>query len=142
MFSKETQVEFAKLMDEKKINILGLNDLTGAELENLGEILMLQDVKKKSSVNLRNEINQLTKLFLAGQVNNSSIMYNIYKKYSLKGTLPQVCTQARSNSWIYRWLLPTLLQNRVKNACASRDCLRSSRSGKLVKENANLPYLR
>ena len=68
VFSKETQVEFAKLIDAKEINIIGLNDLSGAELEDLGERLQLQDVKKKSSVNLRNEINQLSKLFLAGQV--------------------------------------------------------------------------
>ena len=58
-------------MDAKKINILGLNNLSGAELENLGELLMLENVKKKSSVNLRNEINKLVELFLAGQVNIS-----------------------------------------------------------------------
>ena len=55
-------------MDDKKINILGINDLSAAELMDLAELLKLEDVKKKSSVNLRNEINHLTKLFLAGQV--------------------------------------------------------------------------
>ena len=68
VFSKETQVEFAKLMDAKKINILGLDNLSGAELIHLGELLKLKDVKKKSSLNIRNEIKHLTKLFLAGQV--------------------------------------------------------------------------
>ena len=55
-------------MDEKKINILGLNNLSGAELLHLGELLMLENVKKKSSVNIRNEISTLSKLFLTGQV--------------------------------------------------------------------------
>ena len=55
-------------MDEKKINILGLNNLSGAELLHFGELLMLENVKKKSSVNIRNEISTLSKLFLTGQV--------------------------------------------------------------------------
>ena len=94
-------------MDAKKINILGLNNLSGAELENLGELLMLENVKKKSSVNLRNEINKLVELFLAGQVNISLINCNIYKSYLSSGTMPQVCTQARTNSWLHRCFLPT-----------------------------------
>ena len=71
-------------MDEKKINILGLNDLTGAELQDLGDLLKLQDVKKKSNVNLLNEINHLAKLFLAGQVNYFFKAISI-KVFLLKG---------------------------------------------------------
>ena len=60
-------------MDEKKINILGLNNLSGAELL----MMMLENVKKKSSVNIRNEINTLSTLFLTGQV----IIFDGWSKY-------------------------------------------------------------
>jgi hypothetical protein len=68
LFTKEIMAEFAKMMDAKKLNILGIKDMKVDELVELAEVLGLDKPKQKSGANLRNEINHLVKIFLAGQV--------------------------------------------------------------------------
>ena len=68
VFSKETMIEFAKLIDEKKINLLGIGDMRKEELHEVGDKVGLEKIKEKSLEMLRKEIGQLGKLFLAGQV--------------------------------------------------------------------------
>jgi hypothetical protein len=68
VFSKDTMSEFAKLMDEKKINILSIGNMKREELVEIGEQLSLDKVKTKSLEMLRKEIGHLVKIFLAGQV--------------------------------------------------------------------------
>ena len=60
--------EFAKLIDSRKLNILSINDMRPNELVELSETLGLEKINRKSGTNLRNEINYLIKIFLAGQV--------------------------------------------------------------------------
>ena len=60
--------EFAKLIDEKKINLLGIGDMGKEELHEVGNKVGLEKIKDKSLEMLRKEIGQLGKLFLAGQV--------------------------------------------------------------------------
>ena len=61
-------IEFAKLIDEKKINLLGIGDMGKEELHEVGDKLGLEKIKDKSLEMLRKEIGHLGKLFLAGQV--------------------------------------------------------------------------
>ena len=68
VFTKETMTEFAKLIDSRKLNILSINDMRPNELVELSETLGLEKINRKSGTNLRNEINYLIKIFLAGQV--------------------------------------------------------------------------
>ena len=68
VFTKETMTEFAKLIDSRKLNILSINDMRPNELVELSETLGLEKINRKSGTNLRNEINYLVKIFLAGQV--------------------------------------------------------------------------
>ena len=68
VFTKDIMAEFAKMIDAKKVNILGIGDMTVDELVELAEVLGLDKPKQKSGANLRNEINYLVKIFLAGQV--------------------------------------------------------------------------
>ena len=60
--------EFAKLIDEKKISILGIRDMKKEKLFEIGKILGLENIKDKSLEMLRAEIEELGKLLLAGQV--------------------------------------------------------------------------
>jgi hypothetical protein len=68
VFTKETMTEFAKQIDSRKLNILSINDMRPNELVELAETLGLEKINQKSGTNLRNEINYLIKIFLAGQV--------------------------------------------------------------------------
>ena len=60
---------FTTLLDEKKINLVGIGDLKKDELFEIGGKLGLEKVRTKSLEMLRREIGHLGKLFLAGQVN-------------------------------------------------------------------------
>ena len=60
--------EFAKLIDEKKISILGIRDMKREKLIEIGKILGLEKLQDKSLEMLREEIGELGKLLLAGQV--------------------------------------------------------------------------
>ena len=59
---------FAKLVDDKKINLLGIGEIQKEELIEIGLKVGLEKVKKKSLEMLRREIEHLGKLALAGQV--------------------------------------------------------------------------
>ena len=67
-FSKDTMAELAKMIDKKEINILGIQDLNAEQLIEVAIKLKLEQPRKKSSTNLRNELTHLVKIFLAGQV--------------------------------------------------------------------------
>ena len=68
MYTKETMTAFAKLIDEKKINLVRIGDMTKQELIETGEQLSLTNLRTKPLELLRREIAHLSKLFLAGQV--------------------------------------------------------------------------
>ena len=68
VYTKETMTDFAKLIDEKKINLVRIGDMTKQELIETGEQLSLTNVRTKPLELLRREIGHLSKLFLAGQV--------------------------------------------------------------------------
>ena len=60
--------EFTKLLDRKRINILGIGDMKKEELIEVSQLIGLEKVNIKSLEMLRREIGHLSKLFLAGQV--------------------------------------------------------------------------
>ena len=60
--------KFAKLIDDKKINLLAIGDITKEELMEIGQKVGLEKVSKKTLELLRREIGHLGKLSLAGQV--------------------------------------------------------------------------
>ena len=76
-FSKETMTEFTKLLDEKRINLLGISDMKKEELLEISHILGLQKIDSKSNEMLRSEIGHLGKLFLAGQVGQIEHYYKM-----------------------------------------------------------------
>ena len=54
--------------NEKKINLLGINDIPKEELINIAKTIGLEQIKQKSLELIRKEIEHLGKLALAGQV--------------------------------------------------------------------------
>ena len=60
--------EFTKLLDEKRINLIGISNMKKEELIKVSQILGLEKIDTKSLEMLRREIGHLGKLFLAGQV--------------------------------------------------------------------------
>ena len=68
-FSKYTLAEFAKMVDARKLNILGLHELSSERLTEIAIELKLENPRKKSSENIRSELNNLFKLLIGiGQV--------------------------------------------------------------------------
>ena len=66
------------------INILSINEMKPKDLTELAETLGLEKINQKSGVNLRNEINYLIKIFLAGQVPLLTCTQTIFKTFLLK----------------------------------------------------------
>ena len=60
--------KFVEMVDEKKINLLGINDIPKEELINIAKTIGLEKIKQKSLELIRKEIEHLEKLALAGQV--------------------------------------------------------------------------
>ena len=60
--------KFVEMVDEKKINLLGINDIPKEELINIAKTIGLEKIKQKSLELIRKEIEHLGKLALAGQV--------------------------------------------------------------------------
>ena len=60
--------KFTKLLDEKKINLVGIGDMRKEELVEVSKFLGLENIGDKSLEMLRKEIGHLGKLLLAGQV--------------------------------------------------------------------------
>ena len=67
-YSKETLANFVQLLDDKKINLLGIGNMKKEELINVGHFVGLEKVKQKPLELLRKEVEHLGKLALAGQV--------------------------------------------------------------------------
>lgn len=81
---------FAKLVDDKKINLLGIGEIQKEELIEIGLKVGLEKVKKKSLEMLRREIEHLGKLALAGQV------FQILKGGNFNQKIPRVHVTATS----------------------------------------------
>ena len=122
VFSKETMIEFANLVDGKKINLVGIGDMQKEHLVEIAVKLGLEKVRTKSLEMLRKEIGHLGKLSLAGQV---ITVYSIHTQdlISLKlvGTMSQLHPQKRSNRGLDRCLLSTYLQDWIQAPRCSRN---------------------
>ena len=113
-------IEFAKLIDEKKINILGIGDMRKEELHEVGELVGLEKVKDKSLEMLRKEIGQMGKFLLAGQV--MDIGYYIFIILFLIGSLSQLHSQTRPDGWVSRPVLSAYHQSGIQAAFQTRVC--------------------
>ena len=67
-YQKETLSKFVELVDEKKINLLGIAAIERAELINIAKTVGIENVDDKSLEGIRGEIEHLGKVTLAGQV--------------------------------------------------------------------------
>ena len=110
--------EFAKLVDEKKINLLGISDMRKEELHEVGVKVGLDNVKDKSLEMLKKEIGQLGKLFLAGQV--MEIKYCISIIFFQIGSLPQLYPQTRPDWRVPRPILSACHQSGIQAAFRPR----------------------
>jgi hypothetical protein len=71
IYNEETFKKFNSLIQNKEINVLSLNTLKLPELQEIAKKLGLDGTGGKSATAIRNEINNLAKLFIAGQVSYS-----------------------------------------------------------------------
>ena len=113
-FSKEMMTEFAKLIDERKINLLGIGDMGKEELQEVGETIGLEKVKDKSLEMLRKEIGQMGKILIAGQV--MDIEYYMFIILFLIGSLPQLYSQTWPDRRVSRPVLSAYHQSGIQDA--------------------------
>jgi hypothetical protein len=66
--SAETFREFVKMVDNKEINVTRLGTLKLQDLKVIGKSLKFKNVSDKSGEMLRQELQHLAKVFIAGQV--------------------------------------------------------------------------
>ena len=76
------------MVDTNKLNILGIDELSSEKLTEVAIELKLETPRKKSSVKIRNELNHLVKLFLAGQVQTS---FKKTSAFSSSKSLDRIC---------------------------------------------------
>ena len=67
-YEKETLSKFVELVDEKKINILGIAAIEKTDLINIAKTVGIENIDDKSLECIRGEIEHLGKVTLAGQV--------------------------------------------------------------------------
>ena len=72
-YSKENLSRFVELVDQKRINLLGIGGIPKEELLNIAKTVGLENVNDKALELIRKEIEHLGKLSLAGQVFFSEI---------------------------------------------------------------------
>ena len=66
-YGSKTMTGLAKLISQKKINILHLDDLTSDEIKRFSKALSIKQLSTKSNVRLLEEIKFVCKMYAAGQ---------------------------------------------------------------------------
>ena len=68
IISKTTHLEFESMMKKREIDILNVEAMSVSELKALAKKLHLKQVADKSGKQISHEVNNLFKVYMAGQV--------------------------------------------------------------------------